>query len=102
MLSSFTTLFCKRAACPASQVLLEFHRSLSTPEDGDHIGRHLDSCDFCCAELQLLAWYHDEEEQDSFVPMPLHLRRLAEDLLGSNTTGLMNFPEFGEQREFSR
>jgi hypothetical protein len=102
MLSSFATLFCKRSACPASCVLLEFRRSRLTTEDSDQVRAHLTHCEFCGAEVQLLAHYRDAPVDDSFAPMPLHLRRLAEDLLGISTTGLTDFPKFGEQRELSR
>jgi hypothetical protein len=102
MLSSFATLFCKRADCPASHTLLDYCRSLMSAREIPHIKIHLASCDFCGAELQLLGRYHDEPEQYSFAEMPLHLRRLAEDLLQESTTAITTFPELGQPREFSR
>src|SRR6267378_953866 len=102
MLSSFATLFCKRADCPASQILFDYCRSLLTTKDGDCIKGHLATCDFCGAELQLLACHRDGPAEYSFAEMPLHLRRLTEDLLQKSSARLTRFPEFGEHRELSR
>ena len=102
MLSSFATLFCKRADCPASDTLLDYCRSSLAARDTDYIESHLASCDFCGAELQLLGCYRDEPEDYAFVEMPLHLRRLAKDLLQRSTTPFTTFPEYEQHREVPR
>ena len=84
MYSSLTRLFCKTADCPTSQALLDYSRSLMPPMIPIFIKEHLASCDFCGAELQLLARYRGEPEEYSFAEMPEHLRRLAQDLLSGS------------------
>ena len=93
MISTFTSLFCKKVGCPTSQALLAFGRSLIEPEDLALIESHLASCDFCSAELQLLSRHPSEAEEYSFVEMPPQLRRLAEALLGGSTAPFKGLPE---------
>jgi hypothetical protein len=81
MYSSLLRLFCKTAECPSSEALLDYSRSLMPPMIPIFIKDHLASCDFCGAEVLLLARYRDEPEEHSFAEMPEHLRRLAEDIL---------------------
>jgi hypothetical protein len=52
-----------------------------SPADQARLENHLQYCDFCSAELQLLTRYQSEAEEYSFVEMPPQVRRLAEDLL---------------------
>jgi hypothetical protein len=101
MFSSFATGFSKTADCPASQALLSFHRSLLTANERHHIEYHLISCDFCCAELRLLAHYRDAPPETSFPVVPLHLRRLAEDLLRISPAPFIGFSEIAEPRQVS-
>jgi hypothetical protein len=93
MPSSFASLFCKTAACPTSQALLAYRRSLMSSNELVYIQNHLASCEFCSAELQLLTRYRNEAEQYSFAEMPVQLRRLAEDLLTRSTEPFKGFAE---------
>jgi hypothetical protein len=53
------------------------------------VASHLDECDFCGAELQLLTEHTPvEEEECQLSDMPPHLRWLAESLLSSNLLNL--------------
>lgn len=81
MFSSLTRSFCKTADCPSSEALLASRSSLVAPGILTFIESHLASCDFCGAELQLLASWDSGDEEYSFAAMPEHLRRLAEALL---------------------
>ena len=82
MKTSRTTLpFRKTAACPASATLLSF-RCQNLPAEIETVVReHLRMCDFCGAELRLLA-HHQPNVAKSPVPeMPMNLRILAESIL---------------------
>lgn len=75
------TVFRKRVSCPSSQTLLAFLAYRLGRAELECIELHLVSCDFCSAELQLLARHRIETEEYAFVEMPAQLRRLAESLL---------------------
>ena len=73
--------FRKTAACPASATLVSF-RCQNLPEDlVSSVKEHLTDCDFCGAELRLLA-HHQPVVTKSPVPeIPINLRILAESIL---------------------
>jgi hypothetical protein len=53
------------------------------------VSSHLDECDFCGAEIQLLTEHAPaEEEECAFSDMPLNLRWLAKSLLSADLLGL--------------
>ena len=101
MSSTFNSLFCKTAACPTSQALLAYHRSLLNSKELAFIESHVSSCDFCSAELQLLARYRCEAEDYSFAEMPIQLRRVAEALLNRSTLPFKGFAELVEHGQLS-
>ena len=101
MPSSFASLFCKTLRCPTSQALLDYHRSFESRGDRAGVERHLASCDFCSAELQLLTCYRTEPEKYSFAEMPAQLRRLAEDLLQRSTVSFRALTELAENHPLS-
>ena len=101
MSSTFTSLFCKTAECPTSLALLAYRRSLLSPKELALIESHVGSCDFCSAELQLLARYHCEAEDYSFAEMPVQLRRLAEALLNRTTAPFKGLAERVEHGQLS-
>ena len=80
--SKSTTQFMKTAACPASATLLSFRCQNLPDETANQVREHLEVCDFCCAEVRLLA--HHEAGTIAFkVPeIPMDLRILAESILG--------------------
>ena len=56
------------------------------------VAEHLDECDFCGAELQLLTEHAPaQEEECALADMPPHLRWLAESLLSTNLLNLESF-----------
>ena len=90
MSSSSFKRFCKTAACPASEKLLDHHRHRLPLYDRAAIEIHLRGCDFCSAELELLKCYRaGETAAGRAAEMPLDFRRLAEDLLSNATRGFV-------------
>jgi len=85
------SVFCKRISCPSSQVLLAFGRSRLRYQEIADIKRHLASCDFCNAELQLLKLHRNDAEDYALTEMPAQLRRLAESLLRRGSTPFQAF-----------
>ncbi|PYS46500.1 MAG: hypothetical protein DMF68_19065 [Acidobacteria bacterium] len=76
--------FCKRATCPSSQILLAYTTHDLATEQSLLIEEHLDRCDFCGAEFQLLTRHAplaESEEDCAPVDMPSSLRCLAQSLL---------------------
>ena len=75
------TLFRKTAACPASATLVSFRCQNLPAEMATPVTEHLKACDFCCAELRLLA-HHQPASGSYYVPeIPMNLRILAESIL---------------------
>jgi hypothetical protein len=95
MASSFVSVFCKRISCPSSQTLLAFRRSRLGCGEKTYVEGHLDSCDFCSAELQLLTHHRNETEEYAFAEMPTQLRRLAQSILRRGPVPF-NFSELRE------
>ena len=74
--------FLKREDCPSSFELVAFQKGELSRERGTEVRRHLESCDFCDAEVDLYEHYPLEEisaEEPSQIPIPLY--ELAEALL---------------------
>ena len=80
--STRTLPFIKTAACPASATLLSFRSDSLSAEAAGLVKDHLEICDFCSAELPLLAHHKVGAERGVKAPeIPLDLRILAESLL---------------------
>lgn len=73
--------FFKNAICPSATSLLLYLSMEVTLNVATCIDQHLSSCDFCGAELQLLARYPGTAEELMAPTMPAGLRLLAESLL---------------------
>ena len=74
--------FRKTAACPASATLLSFRSDSLSTEAVTLVKDHLEVCDFCSAELPLLAHHAAGAERGLKTPeIPLDLRILAESIL---------------------
>lgn len=87
ILSAIT--FCKRATCPSSEVLLSYRTCGLAAERMVWVADHLDECDFCGAELQLLTEHAPAPaEECALADMPPHLRWLAESLLSASLLDL--------------
>ena len=80
--SKTTTAFLKTAACPASATLLSFGSKTLSDEAEMIVGNHLRVCDFCNAELTLLAHHEPVLTGSNKTPeIPMNLRILAESIL---------------------
>lgn len=87
ILSAIT--FCKRATCPSAETLLSYRTCDLAAERMVWVASHLDECDFCGAEFQLLSEHAPAEiEEYTLTDMPPHLRWLAESLLSANFLSL--------------
>ena len=76
-----TLAFRKTADCPASATLLSFQsNNLSTTVAVD-VQDHLKVCDFCNAELPLLAHHRPAKGGHKPPEIPMNLRILAESIL---------------------
>jgi hypothetical protein len=75
--------FNKNANCPASQDLLAFQKGETTLAENTEILRHLESCEFCAAEIDFYTHVALNEETVASVEIPLPLFQLAEALLSS-------------------
>ncbi|MCA1591764.1 MAG: hypothetical protein LC754_03740 [Acidobacteria bacterium] len=95
MRSSSTAKFCKLITCPSTEALRLHSEAVMAVGRQNSIARHLATCDFCGAEMQLLAKFPPHECAVSFNPceMPLPLRLLAEDLLAAPALDRARFAE---------
>jgi hypothetical protein len=74
--------FCKNAACPSSETLLEFITGELLAKDAVKIGKHLNECEFCSSETELYEHCPQTDEIVADAEIPLPLFQLAEALLG--------------------
>jgi hypothetical protein len=80
--SSRTQLtFRKTAACPASSTLLSFHAARVSQKKAAVVREHLLECEFCSAELPLLAHHKPIRPSRKTPEIPINLRILAESIL---------------------
>jgi hypothetical protein len=93
--------FCKRATCPSSQILLAYRTRGLEAEQVVWVSEHLDKCDFCGAELQLLTEHAPpaEEEESTLVDMPLNLRCLAKSILTADWRSIESLAETAYEKE---
>lgn len=70
--------FQKTKDCPASDEILAV---VTSGQKRDDTRRHLASCDFCAAELELYERFPIDDEKIHIGQMPEPLRELAEALL---------------------
>jgi hypothetical protein len=75
--------FRKTAGCPTSTTLLSLSDEQLSPMVSTVVRQHLETCEFCSAEIKLLA-HHRRENQGSSKPpnIPTNLKILAESILG--------------------
>ena len=73
--------FRKTAACPASATLLSFLCRNLPAEAATGVEEHLEECDFCSAELPLLAHHQPGTGANRTPEIPMDLRILAESIL---------------------
>ena len=100
MKSLNATSFCKQASCPSSESLLTYRAYGLEPQTDARITEHLSGCDFCCAELQLLAECPQADESETLVTeIPQSLRRLAEEILAGSFLTAETFTEAAYEKE---
>jgi len=76
--------FQKSVACPSSRTLLSFRTERLSEAINNLVSYHLGCCEFCNAELPLLAHYHSAFRGDNQPPeIPPDLKILAESILQS-------------------
>lgn len=75
--------FCKTKNCPASQELLEFQMAKCSTAKNEAIGKHLNGCEFCAAEVEFYANCPQEAETVLETEIPHPLFELATALLGN-------------------
>jgi hypothetical protein len=92
MPSSMTAWFRKLRTCPRTETLLTF--SAGGPAGG-RVAEHLEECDFCGAEAQLLSRHAPPAAALPFaaLAMPAALRRLAEEFLAEPCYNRARFAE---------
>ena len=74
--------FRKTDSCPSSHVLLSFRAKKLAPEILTLVKYHLKGCEFCGAELPLLAHHNPPQRREAKPPdIPMNLRLLAESIL---------------------
>ena len=77
-----TIPFRKTAACPSSKTLLYYRTEKLSSEMSGLVGHHLNACEFCRAELRLLAYHPRKTKAEEKTPeIPMNLRILAESIL---------------------
>jgi len=76
--------FRKTGACPSSTTLLSFYGQRLSPMLGILVRQHLASCEFCSAELPLLAHHRPERGTAKTPEIPTNLRILAESILAEH------------------
>jgi hypothetical protein len=88
------TSFCKQASCPSAAMLLSYREFELESEANASVTQHLEICEFCCAELQLLAAYPQSTDEYSVdVAIPIPLRRLAEEIFAGSLLTAEMFSE---------
>ena len=69
MISTKITGFCKSEACPSSNDLLDFQKDDLSFVLYSEICDHLESCEFCSAEVEFYSHY-PQEEVSSYIAEP--------------------------------
>ena len=92
--------FCKSATCPASETLLDYGTCGLAAEQMMCVEEHLEKCDFCDAEFQLLAAHAPtEEEEIAPTDIPSNLRCLAQSLLTADWLSIESLAEPAYEKE---
>lgn len=95
MPSTSTARFRKLRTCPQTDTLLTLCRGARTAARGGRVAEHVESCDFCGAEMQLLSRHAPTADALPFaaLALPAHLQRLAEDVLSEPSYNRARFAE---------
>jgi hypothetical protein len=95
MPSTSTARFRKLRTCPQTDTLLTFCRGARASACGGRVAEHVEYCDFCGAEVQLLSRHAPTAGALPFaaLALPAHLQRLAEDVLSEPSYNRARFAE---------
>ena len=95
MPSTSTARFRKLRTCPHTETLLTFCQGARAAAHGGRIGEHVESCDFCGAEVHFLSRHAPTADAlpSAAHALPAHLRRLAEDVLAEPSYNRARFAE---------
>jgi len=94
MVSSGEDVFTKQAACPSSRILLDYRLNRLAPALSTLVKWHLEGCDFCWAEMQMLEHHSTNPRGEPRAPaIPVNLRVLAEALLRNKVQPRANVPK---------
>lgn len=86
MKSTSVRPFAKTVTCPSSSILLSFSSNTLSLEITSLVSNHLAACDFCSAEIPILAFYQTPLKGECKAPeIPIDLRILAESILGKSS-----------------
>ena len=90
-----TARFRKLRSCPSAETLILFGETGLAREAEECVARHLEACDFCGAELQLLSahWRSNLPAPGLRPEMSNSLRRLVEDLMAEASLDRAGFAE---------
>jgi hypothetical protein len=84
--NTISVSFRKTEVCPSANILVSFQLKNLPPEILTLVRYHLNACEFCCAELRLLAHHSAPERHEGKPPeIPMNLRILAESILSQST-----------------
>ncbi len=103
MRSSGTAQFCKLKSCPSAETLLLHKKNALALEKRWSVNAHLNVCDFCAAEFQLLVRHAPVVTNfvaiESLAIVAPHLHRLAEDLLAGPGRATVRLIESSYEKE---
>lgn len=95
-----TAKFCKHKTCPSAEMLLSYARTTLARELRQEVRAHLDTCDFCDAELRLLSKFPPVGAAlCPAVKIPRPLYHLAQSLLAVPAHAAERTVEFLYERE---
>lgn len=95
-----TNMYCKSASCPSSENVLAYVTCGLATDQRNLVAVHLDECDFCGAEFQLLSEHVPFEERECpLVEMPSNLRFLAQSLLTGDWLNIESMAETAFEKE---
>ena len=99
MYPSLVSVFRKQTNCPSAEMLLCYRTDDLSSEQYPLIASHLDVCEFCAAELQLLTAHRPVEEECPMPDMPLNLRYLAQALLSGDLNSVEVYAEVAYEKQ---
>ena len=76
--------FLKKDTCPSTETLLAYSREALSPLDCTRISTHIAACDFCGAEVQLLAHHPITPDAVAPIAIPPAMEELATRLMAEH------------------